>query len=237
MSEQEHKPTQRKNKGISFLITTTIGILTTIPLGIATLISYYRPDVFNKIQFPTLPLVSWIFLWVLIYCLISLWIEKKYKGSFINKIFRIPVWTELRGFGDDRVSRISYFGLIIIPIIAYLYKTDIVGFNLSEAINFPQNIKLIYFASCFFSLALILFTIACPSKIRKYKKIEKARNVNILLNNSDKSRVLVEDNEEEFPNLESLSLGARMTCFTLFLTGIALTIIVLIRGAILVYEM
>lgn len=192
----------------------------------------------NTLKFPNFSIIIWIGLFAGLYIITALVIESKSKRRerFINKIFRVPVWSELRNFGDKNVAKVSYLGLILIPLFAFFYNKDLNGMVISELITFPENLKIIYFASWSFSIALILFGIGCPKEIRIVKSIENAKNVNLILNNVKSPRIVVQDESGQFPHLDSESLFLRGICFLFYVIGIVLTLIVLIRGANLVFN-
>ncbi len=235
-SKKEKQSSLNRAKSISFMITSILGVLTSL-ISAGILKSITNLAFLEEVKFPSLPLVAWIGISASIYCLIGfvLNLSIKNKGLF-HRIFRIPIWSELRNFGDQNIARVSYLGLILIPVTAYFYNQNINGFILADHFTFPENIKLIYFASWSFSIALFTYSIGCPKLIRKERKLDKARNVNLILNSVTDTNVLIEDEKVEHPELDIENVLIRTLSFLFYLVGIALTIVVLFRGASIVYN-
>jgi hypothetical protein len=130
----------------------------------------------------------------------------------------IPAWSQLRSFGDQRVAKASYAVMLLIPIAAYLVIEN--PFNLSQLgrLRLPLNVKLGYFSSLSFSLALLGFATLCPASFRRHEVAGS--------NKGGHSRALqlneLIDNER---------LLARSLIFAFYVLGIVLGIIVIIRSA------
>jgi hypothetical protein len=144
----------------------------------------------------------------------------------------VPVWTQLRGFGDKRVARISYFALALIPTAAWFVSENPLNYEVLETVTLPIGIRLTFFASWFFSVALILFVAGCPREFRLTTPLEHARTVNLVLHESPNAGVNIESPKEiEDPALDSRMLELRATCFLFYVLGIAVSAIILCRAA------
>jgi hypothetical protein len=156
-------------------------------------------------------------------------------GAVLKSVFRVPAWTELRSFGDQRLAKASYVVLMAIPIISYLISTNPLDWSSFANFQLPLNVKMTFFASWFFSMALILFTVGCPKQFRKTDLLGQAKNINLVLSEVHKPNILIQE-ESEFvdPVLDESSLEVRTLCFLFYGLGVIYSVIILIRSAIFV---
>jgi hypothetical protein len=147
-------------------------------------------------------------------------------------LLRVPVWTQLRAFGDQRVARISYWALVLIPIIAYLVATNPLKLPLLENVELPLSFRLSFFASWFFARALIIFTVGCPKEFRQYNPLENAKTINLVMNDVVSPRVVIEQPQEvDDPYLDKSSLELRAVAFLFYVLGLSVATIILFRSA------
>ena len=198
----------------ALLVTTLLGALASI---LGTVVSVAASDLAQD----TLPFLSKIH-WTIWVCSIpALFAEACYindrrpeeKRKFPTLV-SVPVWTQLRGFGDKRVARISYVALAMIPMIAYAVSENPFDIKVFESLALPLGFRLTFFASWFFSVALILFVAGCPKPFRHVETLEHARTVNLVLHESPSANVIVDSpSEVEDPALDSSALELRAACF------------------------
>lgn len=147
-------------------------------------------------------------------------------------VLSVPVWTQLRGFGDQRVARISYIALAAIPILSYFVSENPLNIAIFETLTLPLGFRLTFFASWFFSIALILFVSGCPKPFRQSHALEHARTVNLMLQESPSAQVIIDSpSDVEDPALDSTLLELRAVCFTFYILGISVAGIILFRAA------
>jgi hypothetical protein len=153
----------------------------------------------------------------------------------LKSIFRVPTWTQLQAFGDQRVSRISYWALALIPIIAYFVSTNPFKLNALDNFVFPLSFKLAFFVSWFFSVALVLFTVGCPKEFRLTNPLEDAKTINLVLNEVNQPRIVIEQpHPVDDPILDNSALELRAVSFLFYVLGLAVFIVILLRSAWLV---
>jgi hypothetical protein len=70
----------------------------------------------------------------------------------VFEIFLIPSWIALRNFGEQRVARISYFLIAIIPLGIYIIVENPFGLDQFTGISLPINVKISFFVSFFLRL-------------------------------------------------------------------------------------
>ena len=215
-------------------------LLTSILLSTLAGVVGYLIDVglFANISlFQNLHWTIWVAGTLIIYLLISFLVDKYDSGQGpLNRIFRIPLWTELRAFGEQPTAKFSYWALLIIPMLAYLARTHYFSSIVSNY-QFPLSLKLAYFASWFIALSLIIFSVSCPTKLRNKKLFERVKTVNLVLNNVDSPNISIRDEEEEIDiTLDQYSLVMRTLCFSFFVFGIVTFLIILFRSALVVFN-
>lgn len=70
-------------------------------------------------------------------------------------------WTKLRASGETKILKVSYFTLLLVPMLAnYSNKLGIEGF--------PLYLKLLFFSSLFVSIGNVLYSIFCPKLIKRF---------------------------------------------------------------------
>jgi hypothetical protein len=107
----------------------------------------------------------------------------------INKFKRdieyiaIPNWTSLSSLGKAKVFKSSYLWVVVVPIIAKLFKgiEDIVSINAfgvqwSLTIGLPFSWKIFYFASFSIGLGMIVYALRSPEMIRKFNNYSEFLN-------------------------------------------------------------
>ena len=210
-------------------------LTSTLVSGLASLLGLF----FSFIQIiPMLAKIHWL-AWVAItlgvYLVTSFCIQWcASPTSPLRGIFRIPVWSDLRTFGEQPAARLSYWALVGIPVLIYLIHSKLVSFIAPDFV-LPLNLKLTYFASWFIAIALVLFNVACPCEARRKNPFEKVRTVNFVLNNVEKPQIIVEgENEEVPPEVDESLLGFRFLCFSFYAFGTVTFLIVLLRSAMVV---
>lgn len=164
----------------------------------------------------------WVCLSALIYPFFGAIANSVTAGSSRPASF-IPAWSQLRSFGDQRLARASYAVVLLIPIAAYFVVEDPINVLHLGKMKLPLNVKLSYFSSLFFSLALLAYSVACPASFRRHEMASS--------NKEAPSRTIqlseLSDNDR---------LIARSVAFALYLIGIVLGIIVICRSALYVVE-
>lgn len=179
----------------------------------------------------------WIAIGITIYIIGCYVVELKYnKNEILMRVFKVPLWTDLRAFGEQPAAKSSYLALILIPIIAYLTKLNLPWFAI-PLLPFPLNFKLAYFASWFIAISLIVFAVFCPNELRRKNTLEKVKTVNLVLNNVNYPRIVVEQNEEVIDEqLDRSSLLVRTLCFGFYMFGTVAVLAILIRSAGVVFN-
>jgi hypothetical protein len=154
------------------------------------------------------------------------------EKRWLKAVLRVPTWTQLRAFGDQRVSRVSYWVLALIPITAYIVSSNPFRLSILDNITLPLSLKLAFFASWFFSIALILFAVGCPKEFRQLHPFEGAKTINLVLNEVRDPRVVIQPPQLiDDPELDSSALELRAVSFVFYVLGLAVAIIILFRSA------
>ncbi|WP_028886838.1 hypothetical protein [Teredinibacter turnerae] len=211
-----------------------VGALASILAGVAVnaanvLISGYVP-ILQKWHW-----TSWFWLGVCTYVLSCMVADVRYRSKKRPGFFgwlTVPVWSALKAFGSQPVAKVSYVVLLIVPVLAYFSKPEIMGlpFNL---LPLPLNLKLSYFASWFFAISLIIYASTCPKEINKINPVEKIRTLNVVLNQISDANIKIEGENEDIDPVHDLqNLGARTLCFLFYGLGAAAAAIVLFRSAV-----
>lgn len=80
--------------------------------------------------------------------------------------YSVPGWLSLRALRENDVFKLSYVALVLIPIIVYPIKFNLLGLQIFTGIEIPLNVKLTYFSAFFFAIATIVFSVACPRELK-----------------------------------------------------------------------
>ncbi len=185
---------------------------------------------------PALSKVHWTF-WVCaasaLYTILAYLNElSRSEQRLSSGIIRVPPWSQLRAFGDKRVSRIFYWALVIIPISAYFVSANPFELPALTTITLPLSFKLAFFASWCFSIALLVFTAGCPREFRLEDPLERARTINVVLNEVNDARISFEKTELlENPDLDRSARELRAVSFLFYVLGLTLAVIILFRSA------
>jgi hypothetical protein len=224
------KKKEHVNK-INFLTSTIISGIA----GVISSISYFGIEWLFPI-FYKIPKLLWLIIFLILYIATCLIVEKKQlQAPKIRKLFRIPLWSELRAFGEQRFAKLSYYALIIIPLMAFCYDKKFFGFAFSNYFSFPENLKLSYVSSWAIAIALLVFSVSCPKDLRRIRVFDKVRTVNLVLNNVEKPRIIItQDEPADDPILDKSSLLLRAICFLFYSIGVVVLLIILIKSANLV---
>lgn len=212
---QDGRSNKRRSERASLLQGTFASFL-------ATLIGILANIAFSKVL-PLLLRVHWT-IWVSLalgsYLIVCYIFERKRPITpIIGKIFRIPLWTELRSFGEQPAARISYWILIAVPVMVYAIKSRLITL-VAPDLELPLNLKLTYFASWFIALPLIVFKAVCPKEIRRTSPLDKVRPVNIVLNNVGQPNISIEAEEKEIESdIDGSLLEMRTLCFSFYTFG------------------
>lgn len=227
----EEKPQSRRN-AIQLLISTLLSIGASIT---AIFLKIGSDRVFPF--FASIHWLAWVAIILVAYLLSSALIQwKKPNRPFLIKVFRVPLWSDLRAFGEQPTAKLSYWALIGIPIVVYLIHSRIISFFAPDW-SLPVNLKLTYFASWFIAIALVLFNVACPKEVRRKNPFEKVRTVNLVLNNVDRASIIVESDNEEIPqDVDEALLGLRALCYSFYVFGTVTFLVILLRSAIVVFK-
>lgn len=157
------------------------------------------------------------------------------KGGFITLVFRIPSWVELRNFGDQRIARISYVALAVIPVAAYFIVENPLQIELLRGAKLPLNTKVSFFIAFFLSLALVTFAVGCPKEFHRKSAFEGAKTINVVLTSVDRSVVNVREEQDFFDDdLDASKLQLRAVCWLFYTLGLVLSLILLLRAALFV---
>ncbi len=153
---------------------------------------------------------------------------------FSSSVLHVPMWTQLRTFGDQRIARISYWALVLIPVIAYFVSVNPMKVMILENIQLPLSFRLSFFASWFFSIALIVFTVGCPKEFRRQNPLENAKTINLILNDVNSHKLIIDieqPQEVDDPELDKSALELRATSFLFYVLGLTIALIILFRSA------
>jgi hypothetical protein len=226
---------ENKDKTTLRLLFVTIESIT-VSATIGVLANSIFPTVSSEIQLlKEAHWIIWIYITLLIYTFIGLLLEAFSNIQFLKNIFIIPEWTVLRSFGEQSAAKLSYYALLLIPILVYSTNLKIEWLNLLIA-PLPLNIKLTYFASWFVAISLIIYSISSPKTLKK-NPVEKLKTLNLVLNNIDGSNIKITTENDPITEEEDQSLIVlRAICFYFYIIGVISAVIVLIRGAILVVD-
>jgi hypothetical protein len=140
----------------------------------------------------------------------------------LRALFRVPVWTELRNFGTQPIFKMSYFGVVAIPVLVSFVSSNPLGFEFLKEVSIPLNLKITFFVSFFLSLALITFIVGCPKEyVEKKVDLNASKNLNLILTNADRAVVNVaQDDSEFFVLLNGVGL-LHCTAFSVSALGLA----------------
>lgn len=221
-----------KSRDRTLLISTIVSFVATL---VGALVSIGLSDI-GKSTLPVLGKIHWT-VWV---CLlpalygVSCYINDRISTGKrkLESVLTVPYWTQLRGFGDKRIARISYVAIAIIPVIAYFVSENPANIELFSSLEIPLGFRLTFFASWFFSIALMLFVAGCPKEFRKILPLESAKTVNLVLHESPGANVKIDTPKEiEDTALDSQALELRAACFLFYLLGISVAAIIFARAA------
>lgn len=231
MSEESKKPSGGKELVLSSVISAIAGIITAL-ISASAQLGLNNVNISVNIHW-----TIWIGIGIVIHVIACYIVEVKYNNNeILRRVFKVPLWTDLRAFGEQPAAKASYWALIIIPIVAYLSKLNLPWFTL-PLLPFPLNFKLAYFASWFIAISLIVFAVFCPKELRRINPLEKVKTVNLVLNNVDHPRIIVEQEEEVIDEqLDQSSLFVRTLCFGFYMLGTVAVLAILIRSAGVVFN-
>ena len=83
-------------------------------------------------------------------------------------------WTTVKNFGKVKYFNISYFVLLIVPILAELYqRASSASCTFAKTIAFPATLRWLYAASLFYALAIAIYQYFCPSIIKTYEDVQQ----------------------------------------------------------------
>ena len=221
---------QNRSPGKEILIGAFASILASLfASGAHTLISKYVP-VLQQWHW-----TSWFWLGVSVFVLSCMVADVRYRSLARPRYLgwlTVPAWTALKAFGAQPVAKVSYIILLVVPVLAYFSKPEVMGlpFNL---LPLPLNLKLSYFASWFFALSLVIYASTCPKDIKKINPVDKIRTLNVMLNQISDANIKIEGENEDIPQeLDIQNLGARTLCFLFYALGAVAGAIVLFRSAL-----
>lgn len=87
----------------------------------------------------------------------------------------IPDWIELKVIGRNKLSKTSYYWIILLPILVKIVSPlnknltfQILNESISLSISLPFSWKVLFLASIFFSAGNLLFNRFCPNLIKSY---------------------------------------------------------------------
>ncbi|MEO1147881.1 MAG: hypothetical protein AAFY26_20055 [Cyanobacteria bacterium J06638_22] len=231
MSEESRKSSGGKELVLSSVIGAVASI---IAASISALAQLGLSNVDTSIN---IHWTMWIATGIFIYIVGCYVVESKFTGNaLLHRVFKVPLWTDLRAFGEQPAAKASYWALMTIPIVAYLSKLELPWFTI-PLMPFPLNFKLAYFASWFIAISLIVFAVFCPKELRRKNSLDKVRTVNLVLNNVEHPRIVVEQDEEVVDDeLDQSSLLVRAICFGFYMLGTVAVIAILFRSAKVVFN-
>lgn len=161
--------------------------------------------VFNKKGLPIEVSVLFVFSTLLgLFCILSSFLNKRLPSRM-----QIPSWRVLASFFEKISISVSYVTLAFIQTVAYVFSLELMEVGILKEIPFPINLKLVFFASWFLSVALILFSVTNP--------IKGAR-------------------KEDSPDRNNSLVFLRALIFWIFLLGMTCSTIVFLKGAWLVFN-
>ncbi|TQV89392.1 hypothetical protein [Aliikangiella coralliicola] len=211
---------------VSFLVAVFSALVTSWTSETADLSIKSFLDLFSTIHW-----TLWFIVTLTVFVVVSTIVSFRDKGDIWSVIFKIPVWKDLRSFADQKVAKISYFILVAIPISVYITHLNPTNIPALNNIEIPINIKFTFFASWFFTIALILFTIGFPKEFILSNPIEKAKNLNIVMNSVTETNLKIQEPVEiDDPELDKSNLILRAFTYEFYLLGILCSLAVLIRS-------
>lgn len=119
----------------------------------------------------------------------------------------VPGWGTLKNALENPTFKLSYVALLIIPIIVFLIKEDILGLKFDFTV--PINLKLSWLVAASFSVSTIIHAVAAPD---------------------------VEDGNAALKNAANSRLFMRWLCYTAFMYGVVLTLVILFRTFLYIYS-
>lgn len=238
MTDEKGKSTGGKELVLNSIVGGIASGVTASIVALATQFGLRNIDIGLNLPIPVnIHWTIWITIGVCIYILGCYIIELRYqRNEMLRRVFKVPLWTDLRAFGEQPAANASYWALILIPTIVYLSKLKLPWFTI-PLLPFPLNFKLAYFASWFIAISLITFTVFCPKELRRKNPLENVRTVNMVLNNVEHPKIVVERDEEVIDEeLDRSSLAVRTVCFGFYMLGTVAVVVILIRSARVVFN-
>lgn len=80
-----------------------------------------------------------------------------------NSPLSVPHWITLQTYTRHDVFKLSYFTIVIIPLLLYVVDESASRFPQLAKFHVPLGLKLSYFSAFCFAIATILVTIGCPA--------------------------------------------------------------------------
>ena len=233
-TEPEFRPDPQAAKSRQFLVVSSVGVAVSIAAGLlANLPATFE---FTSRIPAALSAVHWS-IWACvapaIFTLVCYGNDRLPENRrFVRAVFYVPTWTQLNTFGDQRIARVSYWALAIIPVSAYFVTANPLRIEQLAGLVLPLSVKLAFFISWFFSIALILFAVGCPKESRRRDHTRDRRAMNVVLNEITAEKIVIEQPQEASdPKLDRSALGLRALAFLAFLLGLFISVIVLFRSA------
>lgn len=96
-----------------------------------------------------------------------------------RRVFYRPSWSKLRGFGESRVLKSSYFWIAFVPLMAKIFryintiKIEFIKLDL----ELPFSWQMFFWGAFFASIANLIYAIKCPEIVKKfenYSEFEKS---------------------------------------------------------------
>lgn len=140
--------------------------------------------------------------------------KKEKKKVKIKDVFLkiIPDWQNILGLSKNRLFKLSYLWIIIVPILAkVLFSANEISNNALKVfyngwtfdIGVPFSWNIFYFAALLFVMGNVIFYLRCPTIIKKYNDFSdfvKQENTNFTIYNSVLKNCDLEKEKKEYLN-------------------------------------
>ncbi len=98
-------------------------------------------------------------------------IKNFYRQLSKIKNLSSPSWSKLRGFGESRILKSSYFWIAFVPLIAKLFRyINTVNIEFIKLdLELPFSWQMFFWGAFFASIANLIYSFKCPNIIKMFE--------------------------------------------------------------------